>query len=232
MIKTLSMFSKIFILFILIYSVNAAGRLPDRMNISQTFSTQLSLQDDSTFQDISFQGIKANSLKSDFIRSAAGAVIGTLAGAGIVGYLPALMNRDYESRSFPDNSFYLRSYVGAGSLAALSSATVLYFSKNRKISYWKMASYSIIPPMILVMPLSVYASVNERDELVRSTWIATVVSIGISTMWSVLVYRIHPVKDNELVSVSFGKPYLTYRKQVDINNPGLTIGIKIIELQF
>jgi hypothetical protein len=221
---------KIIISLLLISSVYAGSNLP---NSKFNFSLIEGVQEDTTLSEILLQGRKVNSLKSDLIRSAAGTALGAIVGAGITGYLPAILNRDYESPSFPDNSYYLRSYMGASFLAALSSATVLYFSKNREISYWKISTYSIIPPMILVLPLSVYASVNERDELVRSTWIATLTSIGISAVWSVLVYRIHPLKNDNLVSISFAKPYLRYtNKKYGIRKPDITIGIKVIELQF
>jgi hypothetical protein len=85
----------------------------------------------------------------------------------------------------------------------------------------------------LVIPLAANASVNGRDELVRATWIAAMTSIGISTFWSVLVYRIHPLKKNNLVSISFGKPYLSYRKEKNcFRKPDLCVSIKVIEFQF
>ena len=224
---------KMFVSLVLIYSISFAEEFPFNILDSKSNYFVSSFQDDSTLRDFSFPKSRANSLKSDLIRSAAGTAVGAFVGAGIVGYFPVLLNREYESRSFPDNSYYLRSYVGASSFAALFSATVLYFSKNREISYWKIASYSLIPPMILVMPLAVHASVNERDELVRATWIATMTSIGISTFWSVLVYRIHPVKKNDLVRISFCKPYLSYGKETNcFRKPDVRVSIKVIEFQF
>lgn len=227
------MVCRIFFSLILIYSISLAEEFSLNILDLKPNHRVLTLQDDSTLSEFSFSNIQPNSLRSDLIRSVAGTALGAIVGGGIAGYFPVILNREYESDSFPDNSFYLRSYVGASSLAALSSATVLYFSKNREISYWKIASYSLIPPMILVIPLSVHASVNDRDELVRATWVATLTSIGISTFWSVLVYRIHPLKKDNLVSISFGKPYLSYGPETNcIKKPDLSIGIKVIELQF
>jgi hypothetical protein len=176
---------------------------------------------------------RTSSIKSDLLRSAIGSAIGGIVGAGIGGFVPVFLRGEYNSRDFPNNAFYLRSYVSASVLAALFSAAALQLSKRREISYWKFASYSLLPPMVLVMPLSVYASVNEdREELVKSVWEASLVSIGVSTLWCVLVYRIHPLRESE-ISLSFGKPYLTglsgNQNRLDSS---LAVGVKIIEVRF
>lgn len=170
---------------------------------------------------------RKSSLKSDLLRSAIGSAIGGIVGAGIGGFIPVFLRGEYNNRDFPNDGFYLRSYVSASVLAALFSAAALQLSKQREISYWKFASYSLLPPMVLVMPLSVYASVNEdREELVKSVWEASLISIGVSTLWCVLVYRIHPLRENE-PALSFGKPFLG----VSYDN-SLALGVKIIEVRF
>jgi len=176
---------------------------------------------------------RTSSIKSDLLRSSIGSAIGGIVGVGIGGFLPVFLRGEYNSRDFPNNSFYLRSYVSASVLAALSSAAALHLSKRREISYWKLASYCLLPPMVLVMPLSVYASVNEeREELVKSVWEASLISIGVSTLWSVLVYRIHPIKENEL-ALSFGKPYLSSPGDNQSGfDKSLAAGVKIIEFRF
>ncbi len=207
------------------YSIKMSG-------IERTFRLKKGPQMDSTAQNENFPRIRTNSLKSDLLRSAIGTTIGGIVGAGVGGVMPILFDSDYRTRSFPDNSFYLSSYVGASFLAALCSATVLHFSKDRDISYWSLASYSLLPPLILVMPLSVHASVQERDELVKATWVATLTSIGISTFWNVFVYRIYPPRKNNNVAIHFAKPYVSSNQNGVHSNLELDFGIRIIEVHF
>jgi hypothetical protein len=176
---------------------------------------------------------RTSSIKSDLLRSSIGSAIGGIVGVGIGGFIPVFLRGEYNSRDFPNDSFYLRSYVSASVLAALFSAAALQMSNQREISYWKFASYSLLPPMVVVMPLSVYASVNsEREELVKSVWEASLVSIGISTLWCVLVYRIHPLRENEL-TLSFGKPYFSSPGYSQNGfDKSLAAGVKIIEVRF
>jgi hypothetical protein len=176
---------------------------------------------------------QSGSIKTDLLRAAVGSAIGGVVGIGIGGYLPVFLRGEFNSRDFPTNAFYLRSYVSASVLAALSSAAALQLSKQREISYWKFASYSLVPSMLLVVPISVYASVNpEREELVRSVWAASIVSIGVSVLWTVLIYRTHPRGENR-VALNIGGPLLSGR--VGSQNrfgSGFTPGVKIVEVRF
>lgn len=173
-----------------------------------------------------------NSLKSDLLRSSVGTAIGGFAGAAIGGFLPILFGRDYDKHNFPDNSFYLSSYIGASYLAALSSSAALYLSKNRNVSYWRLAGYSLLPPMILVLPISVYASAHDREDPVRSAWVATMVSIGITAAWNVFVYRIHPLKESTGVRFYFGSLHY-YRSPNQITlNESIEVGVSIVEIRF
>lgn len=172
---------------------------------------------------------QGSSIQSDLLRSAIGSAIGGIVGVGIGGFVPVFLRGEYNSRDFPNDAFYLRSYVSASVLAALTSAAALQLSKRRELAYWKFASYSLLPPMVIVMPLSVYASVNsEREELIKSVWKASLISIGVSTLWCVLVYRIHPLRENG-VALRFGEPYLSSPGHDDHS---LAAAIKIIEFRF
>lgn len=173
------------------------------------------------------------SFKTDLFRAAVGSAIGGIIGVGIGGYLPVFLRGEFNSREFPTNSFYLRSYVSASVLAALSSAVALQLSKRREIAYWKFASYSLVPSMLLVVPVSVYASVNpEREELVRSVWAASIVSIGVSVLWTVLIYRTHP-RNEKRVALNIGVPCMC--RCVTLQNwcgNDFTPGVKIVEVRF
>lgn len=171
----------------------------------------------------------ANSMKSDFLRSVIGAAAGGTAGAFLVGYVPPWFQRDYDPGT-RDDAFYIRSYIGAGFGAALGSATVLYFSKNRDVGYWKIAGAALLPPLAIVLPVSVHALGNEREELLRSAWIATAISIGVSTVWAVFAYRIQPLKQNNRLSLNTAKPFL--KRDPFTGGGELIIGLDIIKLNF
>lgn len=211
---------------ILIYLIAIGG---DALN-SQILYPQPHQNADSTLILDSTSVSRTNSLKSDLLRSAAGTAIGGLVGAAVGGFTPILFGRDYDKNTFPDNSFYLSSYIGASYFAALSSSAVLYLSKNRDISYWRLAGYSLLPPMVLVLPLSIYASSKDREELVRSTWGATMASIGITAIWNVFVYRMHPLKSTHGLQISFGKLF-PYRNQTRFREP-LDVGVAVVEIRF
>lgn len=206
----------------------------------QSFVIEISCADSAfagqidTIPQLNFSyGKRTSSIKSDLFRSVIGSAIGGIVGVGIGGFMPVFLNGEYNNRDFPNDAFYLRSYVSASVLATLSSAAALQLSKRREIPYWKLASYSLIPPMILVMPLSAYASVNShRRELVKSVWVASFISIGVSTLWNVLVYRMHPFRENRM-TLRFGQPYLGrfLNSQYGFDG-GLTAGVKVIEVHF
>jgi len=222
------MIFRIFINGIVIYLIAISG---DTL-CSQIIYPQPPQNADSTLiLDTALEG-HANSLKSDLLRSSVGTAIGGSMGAAIGGFLPILLGRDYDEHNFPDNSFYLNSYIGASFFAALSSSAALYLGKNRDVSYWRLAGYSLLPPMILVLPLSVYASTHDRKELVRSTWVATMVSIGITAAWNVVVYRIHPLKERSGVQLHFGSlhPYRS-PNQITMNEP-IGVEVSIVEIRF
>lgn len=179
----------------------------------------------------SLQLRQTRSFKSDLLRSAVGSAVGGIVGAALGGVIPIWLDGDYGRGSFPDNSFYLSTYMGAGVFAALSSATALYLSKDRDISWWGLASYSLLPPMILVMPLSVYASIQDRNELVRAAWVATITSIGVSTVWNALVYRMYPPRKDNRIAIRFAKPYLRTHRDVHLNTQ-MSFGMNFVEIHF
>lgn len=214
------------------YSICLAGDMSNQVFVKR-FPNSINLQSDSTWQKFSYQPTSSNSLRSDVLRSAIGAAIGGIVGIGIGGYLPIMMKGEFNEREFPKKSFYLGSYIGASVFAALSSAAALSLSRKRELPYWKFASYSLLPPMIFVMPLSVYASIHEENELVRATWIAALTSIGISTFWVVFVYRIHPLKKQNDFTIYLGRPYCGYDwKGLSMKKSRLYAGIRIMEIQF
>lgn len=222
------MILRIFVSGIVIYLITIGG---DNLS-SQTIYPQPQQNADSSLILDTVPESHANSLKSDVLRSAAGTAVGGFVGAAMGGFLPILFGRDYDEHNFPDDSFYLSSYIGASYFAALSSSAALCLSKNRDISYWRLAGYSLLPPMVLVLPLSIYASAHDRKELVRSTWVATMVSIGITTVWNVFVYRMHPLKESGGVRIRFGEitPYRN-PNPLSMNSP-IYVGVSVVQIRF
>ena len=217
-------------LIYIIFLILVFSGLLDKINANNYFSKRfLELSQTNSKQSKPINYSSPNSLKSDFARSVIGAAAGGLAGAFIVGYLPLLFEKDYD-RENRNNAFYIRSYIGTSVGAAIGSATVLYLSKNRDISYWKLTGAVIIPPLLIVLPPSLWALSNESDELIRSAWFATVISIGVSTIWAVIAYRIQPLKRGKNVSLNIGEPY--FRLDFFNESKDLVAGIKIVEFKF
>jgi hypothetical protein len=171
-----------------------------------------------------------DSYKPDFGRSVIGTIIGGFVGAGLIGYLPIYFDPEFDRGSFPDNKFYIRSYIGSAVGAALGAATWLFLSKRRRLSYWKCISYSLVPPFILVLPTSLYALSEDRDELLKTAWIATALSLTITPFWSTFVYRLNPLKLQNKVSMNIMSPIA---KPIFVENEIHTfIGLNLIEFRF
>jgi len=173
---------------------------------------------------------RQDSYKPDFGRSVIGTVIGGFVGAGLIGYLPIYFDPGFDRSSFPDNKFYVRSYIGSAVVGAIGAATWLHLSKRRRLPYWKSMSYSLIPPFILVLPTSLYALSEDRDELLKTAWIATALSLTITPFWITFIYRLHPLKGGDKLSMSIMSPVI---KPMFIENGIHTfVGINLIEFRF
>lgn len=182
-------------------------------------------------QNDSLQRQQTHSFKSYLLRSAVGSAIGGMVGAGMGGVIPIWLDRDYDNRSFPDKTFYLSSYVGASLLAGLSSATALYLYNEREISWWSLASYSLLPSMIIVLPVSAYASTQDRDEALRAAWIATAAAIGVSTVWNAVVYGMYPPRNDNRMAIHFARPRLMAHQGGLAGSP-INPGMNIVEIHF
>jgi hypothetical protein len=210
----------VFLIFFLIFVENVYS--------NNYFSKKYLSTSKNQFHQPTTKYLSPNSLKSDFARSVIGAAAGGVAGTLIVGYLPLFFENENDREDRMD-AFYVRSYIGSSVGAAVGSATALYLSKNRDVSYWALTGAVILPPLLIVLPPSISALSDERDELLRAAWISAAISIGVSTIWAVIAYRIQPLKSMKTASIKIGEPFL----EVDVyKNKNFVAGIRIVEFSF
>ncbi len=134
---------------------------------------------------------KSNSIGMDLGRSLVGTYLGAGTGAGIGGFFPLLF---YAEKNELENQeiflpYFPGLYLGASIGSALGASLFLHLSKKRDIGYWKLAGYSLLPSVLSSIPLSLAAAVNRNDRNIRIAGTATLISAGVTMIWSVLLYR-------------------------------------------
>lgn len=168
----------------------------------------------------------------DVRRSTVGMIVGLPAGGLIGGLFGKFVSEEDNKRNSSNSKIGSSILIGAGFGSAIGSSLALHMSHIRNDNYLKLASLSLLPTILLVIPSSVYAIYTEEDSDFLVAMSITSVSIISTTFISPCFHRRFQLKQSSKLSINFVQPSFQNLGTDQFQRTSIILSFKIVEIKF